>query len=83
MHLVKDEFFGIVQPADAAEAAPTTALQASEAYFKQKSVSCTCCKWKGKVGEAQKQYVFLSEIAEIEMFCPKCATYIGFITDEK
>ena len=50
--------------------------------FMQKSVSCRCCNWKGKVHEAQKNYFFTSTISEIEIFCPRCSTYIGFVSDE-
>ena len=42
---------------------------------------CKCCGWKGKFSAAQKNYFFHAPISELEFFCPKCSTYLGFISD--
>ena len=47
----------------------------------QTQTVCKCCGWKGKYGQAQKNYFFHAPISELEFFCPKCSTYLGFITD--
>ncbi len=56
---------------------------AGQGLFMQKASGCKCCGWKGKVHETRKNYIFLNTISEIELFCPQCTTYLGFITDEK
>ena len=43
--------------------------------------TCKCCGWKGKYAQAQKNYFVHGPIAELEFFCPKCSTYLGFISD--
>ncbi|MEO6070741.1 MAG: hypothetical protein ABIN57_05890 [Chitinophagaceae bacterium] len=47
----------------------------------QSPTICKCCGWKGKLAQAQKNYFFHAAISELEFFCPKCSTYLGFISD--
>lgn len=44
---------------------------------------CTCCGWRGKISQTEKNYLFLDAISEIESFCPECHTYLGFISDNE
>jgi len=48
----------------------------------QKPASCSCCNWKGKVAESRKNYIMLATISEVELFCPRCNTYMGFVNKE-
>ena len=48
----------------------------------QKAASCSCCNWKGKVADSRKNYITLAAISEVELFCPRCNTYMGFVNKE-
>jgi len=63
------------QPAAAAKEAP------SAMALLHTVTTCKCCGWKGKFSAAQKNYFFHAPISELEFFCPKCSTYLGFISD--
>ena len=47
------------------------------------SLTCSCCGWKGSQLKARKHYLVVEAIAEIELFCPKCNQYLGFIAEPK
>lgn len=53
-----------------------------ENHYANAASNCRCCGWKGKFSQTQKNYFFLGNISEIESFCPKCHTYLGFISDK-
>jgi hypothetical protein len=63
------------------QAAAEQKAQPIEMAHLQTVTTCKCCGWKGKYGQAQKNYFFHAPISELEFFCPKCSTYLGFITD--
>lgn len=54
----------------------------NESDYNDAVVKCPCCKWKGKNSETKKKFVFLTNISEVELFCPKCHKYIRFISDQ-
>lgn len=45
----------------------------------QNITTCNCCTWKGKAADSRKRHIALTDISEIELFCPRCNTYMGFI----
>lgn len=49
------------------------------ATYRQESACCPKCSWKG-AGAALKQgeYFFMSDM--VEVYCPDCTQYIGFIS---
>ncbi len=53
-----------------------------EKTAKNELLSCKCCSWKGKSAETKKEFLFTNLISELELFCPKCNSYVGFISDE-
>ena len=55
----------------------------NEPDIQQKSIGCTCCQWKGKVGESRQSYIQFSGFTETELFCPSCNTYMGFVAGNK
>lgn len=46
---------------------------------KNKTVKCSCCGWSGKGSEARKNILFLEHLAEMELFCLNCNSYLGYI----
>ncbi len=56
---------------------------ATEPAYAQKTTSCSCCQWKGKVADIRKNYISFTAISEIELFCPRCNTYMGFVSGDK
>ena len=44
-------------------------------------VSCPHCSWKGKGSEIEQEHLFLTDA--IELFCPQCKSYMGFINQEE
>lgn len=57
-------------------------VSALQALLNQNStLTCTCCGWKGADRKTKKHYMFVAKIAEVELFCPKCNHYLGFISD--
>ena len=50
--------------------------------YNDKIIKCQCCKWKGKNSETKKKFIFLTNISEVELFCPRCHKYISFISDQ-
>lgn len=55
----------------------------SEPDVMQKAVSCSCCNWKGKACESRKSEIAFSTFTETELFCPRCNTYVGFVSGAK
>ncbi len=55
----------------------------SEPDVQQKAIGCSCCHWKGRVGESQKNIISFSGFTETELFCPRCNTYMGFVSGNK
>ena len=53
-----------------------------EASAQHDIMTCKCCSWKGKSSETKKEFLFINKISELELFCPKCNSYLGFISDE-
>jgi hypothetical protein len=45
------------------------------------SITCGCCGWKGQEMKAKKHYLVVGKIAELELFCPKCNHYMGFLSE--
>jgi hypothetical protein len=45
-------------------------------------LTCTCCKWKGTEMKARKFYLEVENIAELELYCPKCNQYLGFTSEQ-
>lgn len=43
------------------------------------SVACKCCGWKGKDSETRSEVFYLEQVTELELFCPQCNSYIGFL----
>lgn len=43
------------------------------------SVACKCCGWKGKDSEAKSEVFYVESVTELELFCPQCSSYLGFI----
>jgi hypothetical protein len=44
-------------------------------------LTCSCCRWKGSEFKARKHYLIVEAIAEVELFCPSCNHYLGFIAE--
>jgi len=44
-------------------------------------VSCAKCNWKGTADKAVHEHLFLTDA--IEIYCPRCEGYIGFISQEE
>jgi hypothetical protein len=44
-------------------------------------LTCSCCGWKGGQFKARKHYLVVEAIAELELFCPDCNQYLGFISE--
>lgn len=55
----------------------------SEPDIQQQAIGCSCCQWKGRVGESRKAYITFSGFSETELFCPRCNTYMGFVSGSK
>lgn len=53
-----------------------------EAIPNDEPVQCTCCGWQGKKSETKKRYLFLEHATELELFCQKCSSYLGFLPVE-
>ena len=45
---------------------------------KSTTITCKCCHWQGKDTEAKTEVIFLEHTTELELYCPKCNSYIGF-----
>jgi hypothetical protein len=45
------------------------------------TLTCSCCGWKGSEMKADKHYLVAGAIAELELFCPDCNHYLGFISE--
>lgn len=48
----------------------------------QKMTTCSCCNWKGKAADSRKRHIALTAISEVELFCPRCNTYMGFVNGD-
>lgn len=44
-------------------------------------IACSCCGWQGSEMKARKHYLTVSTIAELELFCPTCNQYLGFLVE--
>lgn len=53
----------------------------SPAIFSNPEVHCSKCNWKGKGSEIKQEDLFLTEA--IELFCPLCNGYFGFVNSEE
>jgi len=79
---LKGNYFNL-ELKDLQEAAFGNRHNISEPDVQQKAVGCSCCQWKGKVGESKKAHIQFSGITETELFCPRCNTYMGFVSGNK
>ena len=50
---------------------------------KRNIIKCGCCAWKGKRTETKKKFIFLNRISEMELYCPKCNKYLGFLSEKQ
>jgi hypothetical protein len=48
--------------------------------LKSEQVNCPECTWKGKGSDTEQEYLFLTDA--IELYCPCCKNYLGFINQE-
>lgn len=44
-------------------------------------ISCPRCQWSGKADETEQEHLFLTDA--IELYCPECEGYIGFISPDE
>jgi hypothetical protein len=44
-------------------------------------ITCARCHWEGKLDKAVQEHLFLTDA--IEIYCPQCEGYIGFISQEE
>lgn len=49
------------------------------AYNPAIELYCKCCNWKGKSTDARYKVLVLEHTAEVELFCPQCHSYAGFV----
>jgi len=47
----------------------------------KRHLTCTCCGWQGSEMKARKHYLVVDKIAELELFCPDCNQYLGFLAE--
>jgi hypothetical protein len=52
--------------------------QFSSSKLAEIELSCPKCNWQGKGEKAVKEELFLTEA--IELYCPECHHYFGFIS---
>ena len=50
----------------------------SPAVLQTNNISCSRCNWKGKGEEVSQEELFLTDA--IEIYCPSCNGYLGFIS---
>ena len=80
----KNLFLSLTEP-PAYRAAPqkeTIATKSNSKSVKQDGetvVACKCCGWKGKDAEAKSDVLYVENVTELELFCPQCNSYIGFL----
>jgi hypothetical protein len=60
---------------------PVMAPLGSLSFGSGAPLTCTCCGWKGSELKARKHYLVVESIAELELFCPSCNQYLGFIAE--
>ena len=48
--------------------------------FHKEEVPCPKCSWKGYGGDMHREHLFLTDA--IELYCPSCEGYIGFVNTE-
>jgi hypothetical protein len=53
----------------------------SPAVLNGEEISCKHCSWKGQARETQKEHLFLTDA--IELYCPECTSYLGFVNEEE
>ncbi|MGN6399992.1 MAG: hypothetical protein ACTHMD_06035 [Flavisolibacter sp.] len=51
----------------------------SPAILTSPSVSCSKCNWQGKGKDITLEELFLTDA--IELYCPSCSGYLGFISE--
>lgn len=56
-------------------------LQFRPASTNASSVINCACGWKGSEMKANKHYLEVEGIAELELYCPKCSQYLCFISE--
>ena len=49
--------------------------------FSYEDIHCPTCEWEGRGQEADQELLLLSDA--VELFCPKCAQYLGFVSLER
>jgi len=47
--------------------------------FKNASMKCTKCSWRGSVAEMDTEHMFLTDA--VELYCPDCKNYMGFVNE--
>ena len=52
----------------------------SPEILNKEDIDCPDCSWKGKGSEIDQEYLFLTDA--IELYCPCCKNYLGFINQE-
>ncbi len=49
--------------------------------FAKQEMHCLKCNWKGKGSEIKQEDLFLTDA--IELFCPSCNGYFGFVSNSE
>jgi hypothetical protein len=49
--------------------------------FNKERIECPACHWKGSGSEIIQEELFLTDA--IEVFCPSCEQYLGFVSLEE
>jgi hypothetical protein len=50
----------------------------SSAILTTSDISCAKCNWQGKGNDMKQEELFLTDA--IELYCPSCDGYLGFIS---
>lgn len=51
-----------------------------EDNYKEQILHCEECGWEGTGKETLKEHLYLSDA--IELYCPHCKNYLGFVNQE-
>ena len=49
--------------------------------FSREAICCPNCSWSGSGQEAEQELLLLSDA--VELFCPECEQYLGFVSLER
>lgn len=52
----------------------------SDAIFSAADVTCSKCHWNGSGSDIQREDLFLTDA--IELYCPRCDGYMGFVSSQ-